>query len=53
MTKLNQLDVSVVMKVKQIQNLLQLNPNIPAEASQLEKWENIKAQDAERRAIAR
>ena len=32
MTKLNQLDVSVVLKIKQIQNLIQLNPNIPAEA---------------------
>lgn len=42
-----------MLKVKQIQNLLQLNPNNTAEAAQMEKWEHIKAQDAERRAIAR
>lgn len=53
MTKLNQLDVSVVLKVKQIQNLLQLNPNIPAEAQALERWERIKAEDAERRMLAK
>lgn len=49
MTKLNQLDVSVVLKIKQIQNLLQLNPNIPAEAAQLEKWERIKQEDQARK----
>ncbi len=50
MTKLNQLDVSVVLKIKQIQNLIQLNPANPGEAQQLDKWEKIKAEDAERRA---
>ena len=42
--------VSVVLKIKQIQNLIQLNPSNPGEAQQLEKWERIKAEDAERRA---
>jgi len=53
MTKLNQLDVSVVLKIKQIQNLLQLNPNISSEAKELEKWEQIKQEDAARRQAAR
>lgn len=53
MTKLNQLDVSIVLKVKQIQNLIQLNPAIPAEAQLLDKWEHIKQEDASRRAAAR
>lgn len=50
MTKLNQLDVSVVLKIKQIQNLLQLNPNNPDEARAMERWELIKQEDAQRRA---
>ena len=50
MTKLNQLDVSVVLKIKQIQNLLQLNPNNPDEARALERWDLIKQEDAQRRA---
>jgi hypothetical protein len=53
MTKLNQLDVTIVLKVKQIQNLHQLNPNIASEAQALERWERIKAEDAERREAAR
>lgn len=53
MTKLNQLEVTIVLKVKQIQNLLQLNPNIASEAQALERWERIKAEDAERREAAR
>ena len=32
---------------------MQLNPNISGEAQALERWEKIKAEDAERRAAAR